>query len=301
MHSSDHTDAQSDLSDLPLGTDTSIELSLLGLPDLAPRRILHSDSDSTDSFYNPHNPSDGSLSDDSLGTHDVTSEPAEATHIIHQRPPSSPTTLYSLFQQAQPTTTTLLPEQAQFFGDTIQLPKPDTIFRVATKNINHLSVNKIDDQITLMCVDQQRLEIDIQGIIEYKVDTGKYHVRQAFHAATRQVFDHAIVELGSSAYTSFTDYKPGGTAIIAQGNVIGRIHLHDSYKYGHWSYVSTQGSQGIHTIFITAYQVCKILQRTKFVRNLPRKREPQLTINKKLPILPKKGPTTVPAITFDGT
>jgi hypothetical protein len=203
-HSSDQIDKHSDLSDFPLGTDTSIEMSPLSLPDLAPRRILHSDSDSTDSFYDPHNSSDDSLSDDSVDTTDNTSDPTGATHIIDPRPPS-PTVQYSLFQQAQPTTTTLLPEQAQFFGDTIQLPKPNTIFRGATKNINHLSVNKIDDQITLMCVDQQRLEIDIQGIIKHKVDTGKYHVRQAFHAATRQVFDHAIVELGSSAYTSVTD------------------------------------------------------------------------------------------------
>jgi hypothetical protein len=92
--------------------------------------------------------------------------------------------------------------------------------------------NQIDDQITLLCRDKKRLEIDLQGIIEHKVDTNKYHVRQAFHASTRNVFEHATVELGSSEYTSVTDYKPGGTAIIAQGNVTGRIHLHDSDKYG---------------------------------------------------------------------
>jgi hypothetical protein len=107
-------------------------------------------------------------------------------------------------------------------------------------------------------MDQNRLEIDIQGIIEHKIDTDKYHVRQAFHASTRTVFDHAIVELGSSEHSSVTDYKPGGTAIIAQGDVTGRIHLHESDKYGRWLYLSTQqGAQGIRTPFITAYQVCK--------------------------------------------
>jgi hypothetical protein len=150
-----------------------------------------------------------------------------------------------------------IPEHDHFYGDTLQLPKPPTIFRVSTKNINHVSVNKIDDQITLMCMDQKHLEIDIQGIIEHKVDTGKYHVRPAFHASTRKVFDHATVELGSSEFSSVTDYKPGGTAIIAQGDVTGRIHLHDSDKYGRWSYLSTQGAKGIRTLFFTAYQVCK--------------------------------------------
>jgi hypothetical protein len=72
-----------------------------------------------------------------------------------------------------------------------------------------------------MCMDQKRLEINIQCIIEHKVDTGKYHVRQAFHASTRKVFDHATVELGSSEYSSVTGYKPGGTAIIVQGDVTG--------------------------------------------------------------------------------
>jgi hypothetical protein len=148
-HTSDHIDPQSDLSDFPLGTNSSIEMSPLSLPDVAPRRILHSDSDSTDSFYDPHNSSDDSLSDDSDDTTNDTSDPAGATPLIDPRP-TSPTEQYSLFQQVQPTTTTLLPEQAQFFGDTIQLPKPNTIFRVATKNINHLSVNKIDNQITLI-------------------------------------------------------------------------------------------------------------------------------------------------------
>jgi hypothetical protein len=118
-------------------------------------------------------------------------------------------------------------------------------------------VNQIDDQITLLCQDQKRLKIDLQGIIEHKVDTNKYHVRQAFHASIRDLFEHATAELGSSEYTSVTDYKPGGTAIIAQGDVTGRIHLHDSDKYGRWSYMCTQGAKGLHTIFITAYQVCK--------------------------------------------
>jgi hypothetical protein len=136
-----------------------------------------------------------------------------------------------------------IPSRDHFHGDTIALPKPPNIFRVSTKNINHLSVSTIDDQITLLCMDQKRLKIDIQGIIEHKVDTGKYHVRQAFHASTRKVFDHETVELGSSEHSSVTDYKPGGTAIIAQGDVTGRIHLHESDKYGRWSYLSTQGAK----------------------------------------------------------
>jgi hypothetical protein len=170
---------------------------------------------------------------------------------IRLQAPRNFTTAASLFPS------TLLPEHDHFYGDTLQLPKPDNVFRIATKNINHLSVNKIDNQITLLCRDQKRLEIDLQGIIEHKVDTNKYHIRQAFHASTRTVFEHATVELGSSEYKSVTDYKPGGTAIIAQGDVTGRIHLHESDKYGRWSYMSTQGAKGLYTICITAYQVNK--------------------------------------------
>jgi hypothetical protein len=123
--------------------------------------------------------------------------------------------------------------------------------------VNHVSTNSIDAQITLLCKDQEKYEIDLQGIIEDKCDMTKYHVRQAFDKAARQVHHPVRLELGSSEYQSITNYKPGGTAIIVQGDTTGRIKNTDSDKYGRWSHVTTIGAHGSNTVFITAYQVCK--------------------------------------------
>jgi hypothetical protein len=131
-------------------------------------------------------------------------------------PPSAPAPYYGLFQSHEAKSKQLLPTKNKFHGDHLQIPKPPNIFRMATNNFNGVSVNKIDDQVTLLCLDQKKTEVDIQGIIEHTVDTGKYHVRQSFHKAANKVFQNWVkIELGSSAYTSVTDFKPGGTGLVA--------------------------------------------------------------------------------------
>jgi hypothetical protein len=177
---------------------------------------------------------------------------------LRAQPFEHPATFYALFQSHEEQSQQLLPTKDKFHGDSLQLPKPPNIFRMATKNFNGVSVNKIDDQVTLLCLDQKKTEVDIQGIIEHTVDTGKYHVRQSFHKAANKVFQNRVkIELGSSAYTSVTNYKPGGSALVAQGDITGRIYFHDSNKYGRWSHMHTKGAHGKMIVFITAYQVCK--------------------------------------------
>jgi hypothetical protein len=168
-----------------------------------------------------------------------------------------PRPLYSLFTAPAPIDTDLLPVDDKFYGDNYQLPKPPNIFRAAVKNVNQISTSSIDAQISLLCDDQQKLDIDLQGIIEHKCDMTKYHVRQAFDKAARKVCHPVQLELGSSEYQSITNYKPGGAAIIAQGDSTGRITHTDSNKYGRWSYVLTTGANGSTNIFIIAYQVCR--------------------------------------------
>jgi hypothetical protein len=86
----------------------------------------------------------------------------------------------------------------------------------------------------------------------------KYDVRQAFDKAAWKVCHPVQLELGSSEYQSITNYKPGGTAIIVQGDSTGHITLTpDSDKYGRWSYVTTTGANGSTNIFITSYQICR--------------------------------------------
>jgi hypothetical protein len=130
----------------------------------------------------------------------------------HSSPPLRvPRPFYSIFTASSTTDVDLLPADDIFYGDTYQLPKPTNIFRASVKNVNHVSTSSIDAQITLLCKDQEKYEIDLQGIIEHKCDMTKYHVHQAFDNAARQVHHPVRLELGSSEYQSIMNYKPGDT------------------------------------------------------------------------------------------
>jgi hypothetical protein len=203
--------------------------------------------------------------------------------------PSKPTPLCAIFTTASHTDIDLLPAADKFYGDTYHLPKPDNIFRVSMKNVNSVSINKVDAQVNLLCEDQQRMEIDLLGIVEHKLDITKYHVRKAFDAAARKVCHPVHVELGSSEYQALTDYKPGGTSIIAQGDITGRIQLHGSDKYGRWSYVTTTGTHGSINI---------LLPPIKSARNKPIKSALLLIISNVLPSSRKNARTWILVITF---
>lgn len=150
-----------------------------------------------------------------------------------------------------------LPEVDCFHGNTLQLPKPENRTRFLTKNIHHISTNQTDDDIRMLFGDQHRLEIDYFGISEHKLDTKQYLVRQAFLTSARHIFRQHKIELGSSELRTVSTYKPGGTAIIAQGDATGRIIFQDSDKYGRWSYLHLQGKNDTIITYITVYQVCK--------------------------------------------
>jgi hypothetical protein len=144
-----------------------------------------------------------------------------------------------------------------FHGDTLATPKPPNCTRFLTKNIHHVSTSKTDDELRIHFGDQQRLEIDYFGITEHNLDTHQYEVRQAFIDSARQSFTQYKLELGSSELQTVSTYKPGGTAIISQGNATGRITYQGSDKYGRWSYLYLQGKDDKVITYITVYQVCQ--------------------------------------------
>jgi hypothetical protein len=95
----------------------------------------------------------------------------------------------------------------------------------------------------------------VHAIQEHKLDHHKYAVRAAFLTATKQIHRKQRVELGSSAMKTITTYKPGGTALLAQGDITGRIQTHESDPYGWWSYMTFNGAPGTSITIISAYQV----------------------------------------------
>jgi hypothetical protein len=114
-----------------------------------------------------------------------------------------------------------LPNVDSFYGDTLSESKPETSTRFLTKNIHHVSTNATDDELRIHFGDQHRLSIDYFGITEHKLDTHQYTVRQSFNDSAHQAFTQHKIEIGSSELQTVSTYKPGGTAIIAQGDATG--------------------------------------------------------------------------------
>jgi hypothetical protein len=172
--------------------------------------------------------------------------------------PSTRLPTYSIFLPTPTTSAISLPNVDSFHGDTLSAPKPPNHTRFLTKNIHHISTGKTDDELRVHFGDQQRLEIVFFGITEHKLDTHEYQVRQAFIDSAHQSFTQHKIELGSSELQTVSTYKPGGTAIIAQGDVTGRITTFQANdRYGRWSYLHLQGKDDTVITYITAYQVCK--------------------------------------------
>jgi hypothetical protein len=223
------------------------------------------DSDSDDSsndepspLGNNHYSPLASLDSDSESEND--SKPLLTRRQTTSIPPNNqspnPRPTYPIFFPTDNAAITL-PDVDSFHGDTLSMPKPDNCTRFLTKNIHHVSTNATDDKLRIHFGDQHQLEIDYFGITEHKLDTHQYKVRQSFIDSAHQSFTQHKLEIGSSELQTVSTYKPGGTAIIAQGDATGRVISQESDKYGRWSYLHLQGHANKVITYITAYQVCK--------------------------------------------
>jgi hypothetical protein len=188
--------------------------------------------------------------DSSPLSHTATTHASNTNPTIHAHHP------YPIFLPAVNSPISL-PDVDTFHGDTITIPKPPNRTRFLTKNVHHVSTSKTDDELRMHFGDQHRLGIDYLGITEHKLDTTQYPVRRAFIESAKQAYKQHKLELGSSELNTVSTYKPGGTAISAQGNATGRIIFQASDKYGRWSYMDLQGKDDRIITYITVYQVCK--------------------------------------------
>jgi hypothetical protein len=97
----------------------------------------------------------------------------------------------------------------------------------------------------------------MHAVQEHNLDHNQFVVvRDSFNTAARQIHHKYKLEIGSSDTQTVTTYKPGGTALIAQGNITGRVYAHGSDPHGRWSYMTLNGTAGVITMIISAYQVC---------------------------------------------
>ena len=143
-------------------------------------------------------------------------------------------------------------------GDEISHVKDENHIRIMFHNVNGLSSKGVDGFDTF-ANDQADLQIDIQGFSEHCLDTTKFQVYNGAQETIRRHYQGQIaLQMDSSRETALNVYKPGGTGILALGDVVGRQEPRGrgGDPLGRWSYVHLRRKTKPPVTIISAYQVC---------------------------------------------
>ncbi|KAG7344320.1 hypothetical protein IV203_022328 [Nitzschia inconspicua] len=144
-----------------------------------------------------------------------------------------------------------------FLGDLLATPKPPEHTRLYFVNANGLLHGALGGEFAEVCETMSEQHIDIMGIAESHLDTRFPNLVQTCAAAARRTFTHSRICMASSRRTYNASYKPGGTAMISNGPVTGRITQTHCDSMGRWCSTSHRGAGGYHVTAVIAYQVCK--------------------------------------------
>ena len=130
--------------------------------------------------------------------------------------------------------------------------KAPHILRFSCINLNGITPSTVQDTI------QHTLEsqIDLQGYSEVNLDTMKPENRIALQENTTKMDPAAKSIWGTSILPSPSNFKPGGTAIVAFSRSASRVKKTGMDPLGRWTYVilSAQGNKEI--LLISIYQCC---------------------------------------------
>jgi hypothetical protein len=91
-------------------------------------------------------------------------------------------------------------------------------------NVRGIKQGDDDPDLEILSHDQQLLEVDFQAIPEHQLDTQKLTVRNQLQSSLRSDFPgQATLQIDSSPSDAPHTYKAGGTALLAIGNIVGRL------------------------------------------------------------------------------
>jgi hypothetical protein len=125
-------------------------------------------------------------------------------------------------------------------------------------NIRGLKVDNTTS-LDILSHEQDLLAVDIQGISEHQLDTNQQPLVSDLQTNLRRSYpSQSTLQIDSSASGALNTYKPGGTALLAVGDVVGR--LESSGKggdpMGRWSFIHFRRRDMPSLTVISAYQVC---------------------------------------------
>jgi hypothetical protein len=141
------------------------------------------------------------------------------------------------------------------FGDKMTQITENTT-RLYFINMNGITLEKHSVKFRDICEELRAADVHLFAAAEHNLDTNKFLIRQKLQDIARKSFEHFALQTATSSIPADKFYKPGGTLILAQGDVVGRIKEKGSDSLGRWSWIKLVGRNQRLITMISAYQVC---------------------------------------------
>ena len=140
------------------------------------------------------------------------------------------------------------------WGDVLN-EKPQTITRVYGMNVNGLCLDQRGGQLDVLCKVIKEVQADVFCGQEHNLSSDNTKVRQILYQTARQHWKRSRLTFGTTPITFPKQYKPGGTFMIAAGDLIGRVIAQNQDKWGRWVNQTYQGRGDTKISIYSAYQV----------------------------------------------
>ena len=147
----------------------------------------------------------------------------------------------------------------EWHGDVFAQDKAIASTRLLVNNIRGLQLTG-PRGIDMALYDQSSLTADIFAISEHCLDTSKLQIQQSLQKTLQREFPgKAILQFNSSANPSINNYKPGGTGMIALGDIVGRLEPkgRGGDPIGRWSFLTFRRKNLPPLTIYSVYQVCQ--------------------------------------------
>ncbi|KAI2509636.1 hypothetical protein MHU86_4756 [Fragilaria crotonensis] len=140
------------------------------------------------------------------------------------------------------------------WGDPL-LNKRTDCTRIYSANVNGIHLDHRGGQYDDICKTIKEVDADLFCGQEINLDTCQYAVKQALYDTTNQHWERARIIFGSSPISFNSYYKPGGTMMVTNRDLTGRVSNQASDKWGRWVSQDLQGNNGRTIAVFSCYQV----------------------------------------------
>ena len=138
------------------------------------------------------------------------------------------------------------------YGNKIE-EKKTRMIRISGFNANSIKL----DEVGATCQESIDQQIDIQCFQEVCRDTRRSNIRQQFLTETKKSDRASKTVLGSSRIDVGSEYKPGGTSIVAFEKTARRVIEQGMDELGRWSWMAFEGEDNKVILVMSIHQCCK--------------------------------------------